>query len=278
MECELVERSSGRTSSELTSAGLLLVERAQQILAELDAAAADLRAIAEQDAPTLRVGGYESVAASILPGALKRLVEVAPTLTVRLKEDPEWSRFFPLVASGELDAAFADLPLGPGPFAHRELMRDPCVLVVHRDSPLASRDDPPTLAEIGALPLIVGSWPMTRLITEHFRAAGVEPKFPYTADLNAEAQSLVAEGLGAHLYPRLSVVEDPRLAVVPLDGILPARRIVLYWHRRRKQDQEIRQLVAALLAQCEQIQREIEARSPSWGGRRRTTPATGLSS
>jgi DNA-binding transcriptional LysR family regulator len=247
----LVDRARGHATLQLTEAGIVLCEHAEHILAELDAAMADLQALAGASAPSLRVGAYESVASRILPGALKRLGVDAPEVTVSLHEDPDWQRFFPLVATGRLDAAFADLPLQPGPFASCELMHDTSVLIVRADSPLIDLGRPPTLAEIGSLPLIAGSWPMMSLMTEHLRAAGVEPHFVFRAELNSGLQSLVAEGMGAALSPRLSVDEsDGRIAVIPLDGVLPARRIALYWQRERKQDVAIRQFLAALQAEC----------------------------
>jgi DNA-binding transcriptional LysR family regulator len=248
----LVERARGHATLRLTEAGLTLVEHAEHILAELDAAMADLHALAGDPAPALRVGAYESVASRILPGALKRLAVEASEVTVSLHEDPDWPRFFPLVATGRLDAAFADLPLEPGPFASQELMRDTSVLLVRADSPLAQLDRPPTLAEIGALPLIAPSWPMMSLMTEHLRAAGVDPQFVFRSELNSGVQSLVAEGVGAALQPRLSVDEgDPRVVVIPLDGVLPARRIALYWHRERKHDGAIKQFLTALMSECD---------------------------
>ena len=67
----------------------------------------------------------------------------------------------------------------------------------------------------------------------------------------------MAEGVGAALQPRLSVdASDRRIAVVSLDGVLPPRRIALYWHRERRQDEAIMRFVSALLIQCG---REAEA-------------------
>src|ERR671937_348312 len=49
-----------------------------------------------------------------------------------------------IVARGELDLTFADLPLVDGPFDAVELLRDPYALVVAADSPLADRSAPPS--------------------------------------------------------------------------------------------------------------------------------------
>lgn len=255
---QLVERESGRAQLELTEAGLLLVGHARRIMAELDATRADLRALSEETAPTLRIGSYESVARSLIPGALRRLADTAPALKLDLSEDPDWARFFPLVASGELDAAFADLPLQDGPFASRTLLRDPSMLLVRRDSQLANRDESPTLAEIAALPLIIGSWPMTGLIMDHMRAAGFDPRVVHQAELNAGLQALVSEGVGAAFSPTLSVIEDPRIVAIPLGGILPGRRIALYWHERRRHDGAIQQFLDALTVACRDTQRALD--------------------
>jgi molybdate transport repressor ModE-like protein len=235
----VVERAPGRRYVGLTEAGERLVVHAEGILAALDAALVDLRAFTSGRAATLQIGAYESVSTRLLPGALSDLARSAPGVEVVLREDPLGESFFPLVARGELDAAFADLPLRPGPFAFRELVRDPCMLLVSTSSPLAARAGPPTLDEIAA---------MLDLLTEHLRTAGVEPQFVIRSELNGGVQSLVAEGVGAALMPRLAVDEgDPRVVAIPLDGMLPARRICLYWHKERKHDHAIRQFLAALL-------------------------------
>jgi DNA-binding transcriptional LysR family regulator len=247
---DLVERSRGHSCVDLTDAGATLLRHAEEILAEFDAALADLRTVADER-PALRVGTYESVGSLLLPGALRLLAERNRDVRVQLREDTCWENFFPLVASGELDAAFADLPLEPGPFTFRELTSDPSVLVVRADSPLARRPEPPSLVEIGSLPLIAPSWPMLRLITEHFRAAGVEPSFVFRSEINSGVQELVAHGLGAAVMPRLAVNDsDPRIAVIALGDVLPPRRIALYWHRDRRECEAITDFVDALVTAC----------------------------
>jgi molybdate transport repressor ModE-like protein len=247
----VVERSRGQGNVELTEAGRRLVAYADRIVAELNAALADLRALARQSEPVLRVGSYESASRRLLAGALAELSESAPSLQISLREEPDGARFFPLVASGALDIAFGELPLRPGPFAFRELHRDPCVLLVAADSPLAYRTERPTLEELGSLPLIDPGWPMLRLLADHLRAAGVEPRFAARSATSAGVQSLVAQGVGAALMPRLAVDEtDGRIVAIPMDGLLPARRVCLYWHRARRHDAAIRRFLSALLAAC----------------------------
>jgi DNA-binding transcriptional LysR family regulator len=227
----LVTRSRGRSSVALTAAGTALVEHAEEILAELDAARADLRAATDA---TLRVGADDSLAGSLLARAFARMEDDEPEVRVDLHED---AGLCGQVAIGEIDAALGELPLPPGPFAFRELIVDPWVLVVRRDSPLARRGEPPSLPELGSLRLVAPAHPMVAGIGEQLRGS------------HATLQALAARGVGAAIMPRLAVNEnDPLVAVVGLDGVLPPRRVVLYWHRDRRELSGIMRFLAALEA------------------------------
>src|SRR6266446_5577749 len=68
----LVDRPGGPRPVDLTDAGRLLLRHADAIVAQLDAAQADLAAFAEGAAGPLRVGIYQSVGARILPGLIRR--------------------------------------------------------------------------------------------------------------------------------------------------------------------------------------------------------------
>src|SRR5215213_10576994 len=100
-------------------------------LAALEAVAteADLIALADGAAGSLRVGIYQSVGTRILPRALRRYAREWPQVTVLPREAPTDAGLFELVESGELELTFADLPLPDGPFDYVELLRDPYVLL-----------------------------------------------------------------------------------------------------------------------------------------------------
>src|SRR2546423_148128 len=59
-----------------------------------------------------------------------------------------------IVGRGALDLTFAGPPLVDGPFEAVGLLRDPYVLIVKADSPLAERDAPPSRRDIAELGLI----------------------------------------------------------------------------------------------------------------------------
>ena len=67
---QLVVRSRGAGAVELTDAGELLLAHANAILARVKAAEADLGALADGSAGSLRLGIYQSVGARVVPRLL----------------------------------------------------------------------------------------------------------------------------------------------------------------------------------------------------------------
>ena len=133
----LVDRPGGPRPVDLTDAGRLLLRHADAIVAQLDAAQADLAAFAEGAAGPLRVGIYQSVGARILPGLIRRFKKDWPRVEVSVREEIDAADLLRLLEHGELDLTFADLPLPEGPFESEEVLRDPYVLLVQAGSELA---------------------------------------------------------------------------------------------------------------------------------------------
>src|SRR5205807_9060170 len=138
----------------LTEAGRLLLTHADAIAARVAAAQADLTALGEGQAGTLRVGVFQSVGQRILPELMRRYLHSWPQVKVTLTESANDEELLSFVERGDLDLTFSDLPLTEGPFASVELLRDPYVLVVPAGSPLAQRDTAPTWREMAELDLI----------------------------------------------------------------------------------------------------------------------------
>src|SRR5690349_3499158 len=84
---KLFDRPGGPRRVEPTEAGLQLLGHADAIVAQLDAARADMAALAEGAAGTLRVGIYQSVGARLLPALVRRLGGHGPPAGVRVQVD-----------------------------------------------------------------------------------------------------------------------------------------------------------------------------------------------
>src|SRR6478672_13455312 len=99
----LVERPGGPRRVDLTDAGRLLLRHADAIVAQLDAAQADMAAFAEGAAGPLRVGIFQSVGARILPGLLRRFKKEWPRVEVHGREETNADDLLRLLEHGELD-------------------------------------------------------------------------------------------------------------------------------------------------------------------------------
>jgi molybdate transport repressor ModE-like protein len=227
---QLVERPGGPKPVSLTEAGRLLLTHADAIAARIAAAQADLTALGEGQAGTLRVGVFQSVGQRILPELMRRYLRSWPQVKVTLTESANDEELLAAVERGDLDLTFSDLPLTEGPFDAVELLRDPYVLVVAADSPLAERDTIP-IREVAELELI--GHKHCRTIAQLEANVRRPLRFVFRSDHNQTVQALVASGVGSALVPQLTMDpedETTKLIEVPK---LPPRLIALAWHRDR---------------------------------------------
>jgi DNA-binding transcriptional LysR family regulator len=252
----LVERPGGPKPVSLTEAGRLLLTHAEAIAARV-AAQADLTALEDGEAGTLRVGVFQSVGQRILPELMRRYLASWPMVGVSLTESADDSDLLAQVERGELDLTFSDLPLTEGPFESVELLRDPYVLVVPAGSELAERSSPPSLREVAQFQLIGHKYCRTRIQIETvFR----EPlDYVFQSDHNQTVQALVAAGVGMALVPRLTMdAQDESTELIDLPK-LPPRVIALAWHRDRYRTPAARAFVDTAQAVCAELEPEAVA-------------------
>jgi DNA-binding transcriptional LysR family regulator len=231
----LVERPGGRRRIWLTEAGEALLRHADAIVSHVHAAAADVEALSEGRAGRLRVGTYQSVSTKILPPLVQQFRERFTDVSLELHEARDDAELYGLLERAELELSFGLLPTPEGPFEALELMRDPYVLVVAADSPLADRAEPPTLAEIAGLPLVgFAECRQERWLETTLHARAAEPNWVFRSDDNATIQAMAAAGVGAALMPELAVdTADQRTVAIELGDLLPPRRLGIVWHTDR---------------------------------------------
>ena len=252
----LVERSRGRKPVALTEAGRLLLRHGEAIVARLRAAHADFTAFADGAAGILRVGTYQSVGYRILPTVVREFATGWPDVEVRLVEEQTDDRLLSLVERGELDMTFATHPLSRGPFEAIELMQDPVVLVAPAHLPLAHRERPPTLRDVGGLRLIASRSCTQSADTEaYLRSRGVEPRVVFRSDDNGTVQAMVAAGFGVALTYRLAVDErDQAVRVLQPGFAIPPRILLLAWHAGRYRAPAARAFVETARAACADLE------------------------
>ncbi len=230
----LVDRPGGPRAVSLTPAGRLLLGHADAIVARLDSARADLRALAEGESGVLRIGCYQSVGARLLPRVVREFRAAWPSVGLELTEAEDDAELLDLVERGDLDLSFVVLPLTPGPFEHRELLEDPYVLVVPDDSPLGADGAPVHPRDLTGLPLVTyARMRDVHAIENRLGRPELVDQILLRSHDNGTILGLVAEGVGAAVISWLSV--DPTkdgVRVVPLADVSP-RTVGIAWHRDR---------------------------------------------
>ena len=231
----LVERPGGRRRVWLTDAGEALLRHADAIVAQVHAAFADVRALADGRAGRLRVGTYQSVGARILPPIVREFADAHPEVSLQVHESADDDDLYGLLERADLELSFGLLPTPEGPFEALEMLRDPYVLLVARESPLADRAAPPSLGEVAALPLIgFTECRQERWLELHLHAHASQPRWSFRSDDNATIQAMAAEGVGVALVPRLTVdPADRRTVAIDVGELFPPRRLGIVWHSDR---------------------------------------------
>ena len=257
---KLIERPGGRRAVFLTDLGALVLRHADAILARLQAAQADAEAMLGGDLGALRVGSYQSVGEQILPALVPRFQADHAGVEISLIESESDDALLTGIERGDLDLAFALLPLPGGPFAFAELMRDPWMLLVPADSPLAGRRGQVPLREVAGLPLIGARLKRCRMeVDAHFRARGLEPRYVFRSDENGTVRGLVAAGVGVGIVPRLAVdPRDERVVALELGGKVAPRVVALAWHRDRHRQAAAEAFVQLASELCAELQRRAE--------------------
>ena len=230
---QLVRRPKGRAPVALTEAGHVVLRHGEAIIAQAQAARADLEAL--RRGGTLRIGSFQSTSTHLVPGAVSALAAQLPGAKIELHEGQGDVELLRLVESGDLDLTFCVLPAIEGPFVTTELLVDPFALIVGAGHPLADS------TSVGAAELhglsVVGFQHCRHehRVETHLLNHNVVPHYVTRLDDNGALQAMAAAGVGAALLPWLTIdVADPRVRVLDLDqGLVPDRVIGVAWHRER---------------------------------------------
>jgi DNA-binding transcriptional LysR family regulator len=258
------DRPGGRRPVRLTAAGEMLLTHARTVLARVNAAAADLRALASGDQGQLQVGTLPSVGTKVLPRVLTTFRTERPGVEIVLRESRDSADLIHAVETGDIDVTFIDIgPHETGPLQVRRLLDDPMVLVAPADAPEAGRRTV-SIDDIAHLPMIGTRNPGCRqIIDDAFRHAAVVPSYLFRSDDHPTIQSLIGSGLAYAVLPLLTVDEhDPNVAVIPIRPEPQPRRLGIAWHPERQPPVALLHFVETAAQICRDV-REQWAASPA---------------
>lgn len=229
----LVERTPRKVL--LTEAGKAIVERARDVLNEVE----QIRRIARRDqdpeAGTLRLGIFPTLGPYLLPHVLGTLRERFPRLELLLVEE-KTAELVQRLREGKLDAAILALPVHDDNLHAEFLFEEPFLLAAPDAHPLAGR----SALKLGDLEdqhllLLEDGHCLRDQALEVCRMSGAGEKRGFRATSLETLRQMVAANVGVTLLPVLAV--QPPIAhtgnvhLTPFRGHPPSRRIAMFWRK-----------------------------------------------
>ncbi len=250
---KVIDRGNGRGRVTPTPAGDILLKHTDALMGTLDAARDDLTALRGGAVTTLRVGAYQSVTSTFLPTVVRHVRELFPGIQFEIVEEMSDTDVEQHVIDGDLDLGFTVVPVAHTGLAGIDLVADPWALLLSAEHPPLAATDRESLdiADLDGLP-ICGAFNCRGFqhAISHLQGLGIRPHVAQHANDNALIQGLAAAGVGAALLPRLAYTPDPRLTVIPIDDLIPPRRVGLSWRVDRPLSPPAQALVDAARDVC----------------------------
>lgn len=223
----LVQR--GARSIRLTDAGRRMVEHAEKILADCEAAQADLACFANAVTGTLRISMFQTAAQSLGLPALVALKRDYPLLKMAVHELESVAAIEALKA-GQLDIAlshewdFVPLPDDPG-LERFDLFSEPISAILPAGHPLS--DGPVRLADLAGERWCVAkeTTASRQAVTRVAHSVGFEPDVVFESNYFRAIGAAVEAGLGVGVAPAMTDLRGLKIVTQPLREPAMSRRV-----------------------------------------------------
>lgn len=210
LEAELGTRLFERTTRrvDLTEAGRLLVERAKQILADVESATHDVAEVGRGAAGVLRVGFSGTATYRLMPEIVRLARQRIPNVRLQVIGEMLTPQMEEGLLENRLDAAVMRPPINSPSIHLDEFEQTPLLVALPNDHPLALEPGPLSAAQVSGEDLV--SYPrgssVASVAAEVARLAGFRPRIVQEATETSTLIALVAAGLGLCILPASSAL------------------------------------------------------------------------
>ena len=214
--------TKNRAGAKLTRQGELLLPEVKTLLKQVEKLSNLSENIRGNQAGTVRIATFTSVAVHWLPRLMQAFSESHPLVDFKL-ENGDYYDVENWLKDGSADVGFVPLP-GPQGIPVLELYRDRLLAILSRDHPLAALSRLPVsvVEKEKFISLLESSNHDARRVLD---AGGVTPNVAYTTKDDYAVIAMVAQGLGISIMPELLLRgQSDRVAVLDLDP--PAYRTI----------------------------------------------------
>lgn len=224
-ELGVVLLKRGRHGAYLTPIGERIVTHAQVVLQQLSSIVTEATRERGLQGGQVRIASYRSIATHILPTAIARFRRHFPDIAITITEEDGDTEIEQSLRRGQIDLGFMNLPASPD-FETYEIMRDEYIVLLPPSESLTNVKL--SWQQLATYPLIIsrlGS--CSQLIRHHLRHSDVPLQIAYEVRRDSTIVSMVVQGLGAAILPRLAAEPVPAGIKVcclplPLERVLGA--------------------------------------------------------
>lgn len=210
LEAELgvVLFTRGRQGAHLTPVGEQLITQAHQVLGLLEEMAKTANLARGLQGGQVRVASFRSVATHILPKIIAQFRERFPAIAISITEHDDYPGVEQTLRQGLADVGFTYLPSSQE-FEVRELFRDEYLALF--PATFEASDAELNWEQLTTYPLIMHSESVScwLRIHDHCATFGQTLKVAYQVREDSTIVSMVAQGLGAAILPRLAAEPIP---------------------------------------------------------------------
>ncbi|MCB1627137.1 MAG: LysR family transcriptional regulator [Xanthomonadales bacterium] len=245
---QLIERG---TPVMLTEVGEAIVERAREVLREVEQIREEARRHRDPEAGSLRLGMFPTLGPYLLPHVMPVLRKRFPQLELYLVEE-KTEVLLQMLQRGDLDAAILALPIdGHAALEQTVLFDEPFVLALPADQP-PPRHLPVPMPELKAqsLLLLEEGHCLRDQALEVCARVGARERSGFRATSLETLRQMVAAGVGMTLLPVLSVkppvAPNPSLQLLPFEAPAPKRTLGLLWRKQSARSKLMPALAEAL--------------------------------
>lgn len=215
----------GRFGAYLTQVGERLLPHAQQIVQSREQMEQEINLTRGLRAGRVRIASFRSAATHLLPAKIARFSQQFPDIEVTLTESDPTS-VEQLLREGVVDIGLVPLPRASEDFETWEIARDEFVLLL----PQRAGNQPENLTwhQISRWSFILYNYAeCTSVVRDHWNRWGQKLNVAYEIKEDSTIVSMVAQGLGAAILPRLAALPIPpevqvRSLPIPLERIIGA--------------------------------------------------------
>lgn len=211
-ELGVILLNRGRYGANLTPVGERIVSQARQIQNLIEQMGVEANREKGLQGGEIRIASFRSIATHLLPPVISRLRLHYPNVQVIITEMDDTVEIEQALRAGHADICFTYLPAATE-FETWEVMRDDYIAVF--DATHAINTTPLTWQELATYPLILSTISCcANLIYKYLKTSPYPVNIAYQVRQDSTIMSMVMQGLGVGILPRLAAEPLPSQAII----------------------------------------------------------------